>query len=180
MLHRGMGNKKAAEKPLPKLTDMRWKALIYQNWSELVDELSESLAALYEKSEALGVVPECLHIHYLRTSVYNKLPFFRLDFFDEKKWNGNTECWVYWDAGVVTDMLYTCMPYRVDKYAPTREKKEDAVLEKKRLECANVLHGVMGQMIEALLQDAVRKSDQEIGCAVYYGEYMGGTKGILR
>ena len=177
MLYRDASGKKQESKPGFQLSGKRFESLLYHNWDRLVDELGKSLVALQEKAKAMDIVPKYLYIHYLRTSVHNELPFFRLDFLDENKWNGNLECWEYWDASVVTDMLYVCMPIEVDRYAGDRGKKE-AEIEHKRLACADALHGLMKQMIEAFLQNAIRQSAYDIGCDVCYGEYMGGVKKI--
>jgi hypothetical protein len=160
------------------LISKRWESLIYHHWNKLVDELSNSLVALSEKAEATKLFPAYMYIHYLRTSVSNKLPLFRLDFFDANKWNGNTQCWVYWDTGVVTDLLFVCMPENVGEHLSSKSIKENAELEKKWLQTADILHGVMKKAIEALMQEAMDKASFEIGCDVYYGEYMATTKKI--
>ena len=178
MVHRGVVKKPQKGAVPSVLTEKHWKSLVYHNWNNLVDELAKSLIALNEKAQVLGVVPEYLYIHYLRTSVCNKSPFFRLDYFDEQKWNGNTDCWIYWDAGTVTDMLYTRMPCVVEKHISDCGRKE-AELEAERLACADILHGIMQKMIQALLSDAILKSSFDVGdIPVFYGEYMGAAKNL--
>jgi len=175
-------DKKSADKLTFQLDEKRWKSLIYRHWNELVDELSKSLVALNEKAEAMRFVPEYLYIHYLRTSVLNELPFFRLDFYDAEKWNGNTHCWVYWDAGVVTDLLFAYMPKDTSEHLSNRGEMENAKLERKWLQTADILHGIMEKAIKSLLEEALAKILDKTpyidDCDIFYGEYMGVMKRI--
>lgn len=177
MLYQQAGRVTTA-KPLFRLTHKRWKSLLYWNWDTIVASLRSSLTTLQKKAEDMQIVPDFLYVHYLRSSVCNQLPCFRLDFFDENKWNGNTECWVYWDTSAVTDFLYTCIPISIDELAADRGKKE-AELERKRLECANELYESMKHMIELLFNETLTKLNFYNKYEVFFGEYMGEAKRIF-
>lgn len=50
-----------------------------------------------QKANCINFNATSLHIIYTRTSVYNNRPYYRLYLFDKMLYNGNTDCWVYWE-----------------------------------------------------------------------------------
>lgn len=155
---------------LPPIPAKRWKSLIYKNQEALVRSLAGGLEKLSEKADQMELAAVSLHIIYLRSSICNQRPYFRLYLFDENLYNGNTDCWVYWEMPELTRQIQQTFPVEIRPTSPDR--RMETLLEQKHFQCAEYLYGVLGNMIQGLLDSARKEMSYGVSVPVYFGEYM--------
>lgn len=155
---------------LPPIPAKRWKSLIYKDQETLVRSLAGGLEQFLEKADQMELAAVSLHIIYLRSSICNQRPYFRLYLFDENLYNGNTDCWVYWEMSELTRQIQQTFPIETRPTSPDR--RMETLLEQKHFQCAEFLYGVFGNMIQGLLDSAQKEMSCGISVPVYFGEYM--------
>lgn len=157
------------------ISTKHWKSRIYKSWESLSQSLALGLEQLLEKAVQIKPDAATLHIFYLRSSVCNQRPYFRLYLLDENMYNGSMDCWVYWEMPDLINLIRQAFPIEVQPNSPDR--KLEALLEQKHLECAEFLYAALGKMIPGLLDSAQKEMSACISVPIYFGEYM--TEGRL-
>jgi len=155
---------------LPPIPAKRWKSLIYKNQETLVRSLAGGLDQLLEKAAQIELEAVSLHIIYLHSSICNQRPYFRLYLFDENLYNGNTDCWVYWEMPVLIEQIEQTFPIEVCRRSPDR--KHETLLEQKRAKCAEFLYRTLERVMPELLDGAQKELACGIYVPIYFEEYM--------
>lgn len=154
----------------PPISAKRWKSLIYKDQETLVRSFAGGLEQLLEKAVQMELEAVSLHIIYLRSSICNQRPYFRLYLFDENLYNGNTDCWVYLEMPELTRQIKQTFPIEIRPTSPDR--RMETLLEQKHFQCAEFLYGVLGNMMRELLDSAQKEMSCGISVPIYFGEYM--------
>ena len=149
----------------------RWMCILYKNRKNLSNSFGYGLMQLFNKAGKLKIKAVSLHIIYLRTSIYNKRPYYRLYLFDEKLYNGNTDCWVYWEMAEIIAYMELIFPIVNEEYC-IGYKYQIGSQEKKIKESVENLHLVVDEMIGYFINSVVKQFPQIRNYPVYLGEYM--------
>lgn len=165
-----MEREKNPEK-VPPISSKRWKSMIYKNKEVLAVSLGNGISEVLTKANNLGLEAVSMHIIFTRVSVANNRPFYRIYLLDKKLYNGNTDCWVYWEMPVLITCFEQTFPMGLDPYAQGYKPKEE-IMEEKRRRSAEQLQAIMGEMITGIFRLAAERVPQEVGIPVYFGEFM--------
>ena len=159
----------------PPISCKRWKSIIYKNREEVSHTLVLGITELMQKAERINLSATSLRIIYTRTSVYNNRPYYRIYLFDKKLYNGNTDCWVYWEMPDIIRFAERRFPIVKNPYQ-SGYKLSETVMEEKRVRCAENLYIAMREIISYFLNYVYLKLPQIKYYSVFFGEYIGEQK----
>lgn len=149
----------------------RWKSIVYKNREKLGQSLVQGITRLLEEVDRKKINAVSLHIIYTRTGICNKRPYYRIYLFDERLYNGNTDCWTYWEMPELINYAESMFPI-MEGSCQLGYKPPEEIMEQKRLKCAENLYIIMGEMIACFLHYVFEQLPQ-INCySVFFGEYM--------
>lgn len=149
-------------------------ALIEKNIGPLAVSLDKALQnALqeYKRLRQIGQKGELSHIYisFLLSGVLCKLPWLRIDLYDENALNDITECCADWDVPNISGKLY----HDADALAKQKDRIKDYELERAWLDASNEYY----QSFERLLPTIINQCPvtQKADCWWHFGHFLGST-----
>ncbi len=150
----------------------RWESLVYKYRESLGHTFCHGMVQLLDKARQMETEAVSLHIIYLRTSICNQRPYYRLYLMDGKFYNGNTDCWTYWEMPELVSCVENRFPVPEELfylgYGPQFVKTEQKIKTS-----VETLYFVMGKVIRYFLDTATGEIPSIGKYPVYFGEYMG-------
>lgn len=149
--------------------------MVYKHKESLSHSFCYGMVQLLDKAQQMKIEVVSLHVIYLRTSICSKQPYYRLYLLDGRSYNGNTDCWVYWE---MPEMI----SYIEDRFPLTKELfylgygSQLVNVEQKIKTSVETLYFVMGKTIRYFLNAAIEKVPSIKRYPVYFGEFMGDQK----
>lgn len=152
--------------------------LVSERIANEIKSLSESFgqawadaAEIYEKLEKAGKKgpPRFCYISFLRSSVVEKRPLYRLDLYDENELLDFEECSVQWDVSNISHYIYEDLPL-TNKAVLTDEDWKDYEVEQLWVEEAEKYHTELGKKMRIIVDSARQPANDQI--QFQFGEYM--------
>ena len=98
-----------------------------ETFAKSLDKVMQRTAAKYkelQKSNQKGKLSH-IYISFLQSSVLCKLPWLRIDLYDDNDRSDITECFADWDVSIISDKLYR----DADNLAKEKDRIKDYELE---------------------------------------------------
>ena len=136
----------------------------------MVEELLMKHKQLHDSDEKgeLGHV----YLSFLMSSVLCKLPWIRIDFYDENDRADIVDCFLDWDVSCVSEQLYS----DADIIAEQRELTEEYELEQIWLELADEYFEAFKRHLPEIISEC--KAAKDIECSWHFGQYLGNAETV--
>lgn len=147
-------------------------ALFEKNTESLVASLDKSVQKAlqaYEKLNQVGQKSELSHIYisFLLSSVLCKLPWLRIDLYDENDRSDMTECYADYDVPCIADKLYR----DADTAAKQIDRIKDYELERIWLETSGEYYQAFEKYVPLIIEKC--PVSKKLNCEWHFGQYLG-------
>jgi len=125
----------------------------------------------YEQLRLAGVKGELSHVYisFLQSSVLCKLPWLRLDLYDENNRSDVVECFADWDVPGISEHLYR----GVDKLVIETGWMEDYELEQAWIDASDGYFNCFESFLPQIISMCVGASAMH--CRWHFGQFLGNT-----
>lgn len=139
--------------------------------SASLDKAVQHALEEYERLRQMGKKGGLSHIYIslLLSAVLCKLPWLRIDLYDENGLNDINECCADWDVPNISDKLYR----DADTLAKQKDRMKDYELEQAWLDAADEYFGNFERFLPAII--GACPVMQKVDCRWHFGQFLGNT-----
>lgn len=148
------------------ISKKRWKSILFQNQKTLLENLEISFLKIQRNLYELDWNSNEIYVHFLRTSILNNLPLFRLEISNEFF---TQTYFQYWEMPFLLYILEENIPLKCTPSSPDR--KIELVMEKKRIKEVEKIQEAFYETIPIWISSLKKITAKEH--IFLYGEYMG-------
>jgi len=152
--------------------------LLIKNKNKLIEELSiqiEKMLVGYpacQQTTGKGDL-QFIYISFLRSSVMDSFPFYRIDFYDERQFQDLVEYCGHWNIAAVADVIYNTRP-KPKKGVSSINLDWEIAIENVWAEEFEIMHNRLAPMVSEITRQALSNHRDRLDrVKIWFGEYLG-------